>query len=83
MLIKNQNDILNLLKLQMRNSNKTQVDISNKTGVAKPHVSRTFSNKHNVSIDTLIAYVDAIDAQLDINITPKQTVTDSTNKDKQ
>lgn len=70
MIVKNQNDILSILKMYMQNMDVTQAKIARRTGVARPHVTRTFSGKHAVNIDTLLKYIDACDAVLDINIIP-------------
>ena len=85
MIVKNQNDILTILKMYMDNMDIRQSQISKNTGIARSHVSRTFSNKHAVNIDTLLQYIDACNAVLDINILPnpnKGKNTDSNNKDK-
>lgn len=76
MIVKNQNDILTILKMYMDNVNISQSDISRITGTNRPQITRSFSGKHAVNIDTLLKYIDACNAVLDINIIPNP------NKDK-
>lgn len=72
MIVKNNNDIITLLKMYMQNTGYKQQDIINTLNIKQSAVSRTFSNKHTLNIDTLLSYINAIDADLDINIIPKQ-----------
>lgn len=93
MVVNNINDIIKLLKIYMLEHDKTQADIWKTLDIKQGNVSRTFSGKTNVGIQTIIDYINAVDGQLDINIIPKSTTdinvynivdtdnTDKTNKD--
>lgn len=87
MIVKNQNDILTILKMYMTNTNVKQSQICNRLGLHRSAVSRTLSNTNNsnITLDTLLSYIDACNAVLDINIIPnpnkgKDTDTKKDNK---
>lgn len=48
----------------------TQQDVSDKTAIRRPHVTRVEMGKYNFGFDTLQAIADALDA--DIRIVPRQ-----------
>lgn len=70
MIVNSQDDVLYLLKMYMNNTNTTQGHIANNVGTNRPQVNRTLNGKHAVNLDTLIKYVHACNANLEINITP-------------
>lgn len=81
----NINDIIKLLKIYMIENNKTQKDIYTTLNIKQSAVSRTFSNK-NITLQTLLDYVNAIDGQIEINIVPKEkesNIIDTTSKEDQ
>lgn len=70
MIVKNQNDILSILKMYMQNMDITQADLCRVLQQPSSAVNRTIQGKHKTNIDTLLKYIDACDAVLDINIIP-------------
>lgn len=76
MIVKSQNDILSILKMYMQNMDITQADLCRILEQPSSAVNRTIQGKHKTNIDTLLKYIDACDAILDINIIPNP------NKDK-
>lgn len=78
MIVKNQNDILTLLKMQMKNNGISQNDIAKKLNIARPQVTKALGGKNAMQLDTLFKYLKACGLSLDINI-----VTDNTNKEDQ
>lgn len=76
MIVKNQNDILTILKMQMKNNGISQNDIAKKLNIARPQVTKALGGKNAMQLDTLFKYLKACDLSLDINI-----VTDNTSKD--
>ena len=48
----------------------TQQNVSDKTAIRRPHVTRVELGKYNFGFDTLQAIADALDA--DIHIVPRQ-----------
>ena len=81
MIVKNQNDILTLLKMQMKNNDISQNDIAKKLNIARPQVTKALGGKNAMQLDTLFKYLNACNLSLDINIAADNTTTD-TNKDK-
>ena len=76
MIVKNQNDILTLLKMQMKNNGISQNDIAKKLNIARPQVTKALGGKNAMQLDTLFKYLSACGLSLDINI-----VVDNTSKD--
>lgn len=76
MIVKNQNDILTILKMQMKNNGISQNDIAKKLNIARPQVTKALGGKNTMQLDTLFKYLNACGLSLDINI-----VTDNTSKD--
>ena len=76
MIVKNQNYILTLLKIQMKNNGITQNDIAKKLNIARPQVTKALGGKNAMQLDTLFKYLSACGLSLDINI-----VVDNTSKD--
>lgn len=76
MIVKNQNDILQLLKMYMDNTNISNAELSRRVEIKPPHITRMFKNEHATTINTILKCIDACDAVLDINIIPNP------NKDK-
>ncbi len=74
MIIKNQSDILQLLKMYMGNSNISQADLCRILNQPSSSVARTMQGKHKTNIDTLLKYINACGAVLDVNITPKSNI---------
>lgn len=70
MIIKNQNDILQLLKMYMDNVNITQADLCRILNQPSSGIARTMQGKHKTNVDTLIKYINACNAVLDVNIIP-------------
>lgn len=81
MIVKNQNDILNILKIQMKNKGITQGDISRKLEIARPQVSKALSGKNAMQLDTLFNYLNACGMSLDINIIDNNLLSNNISKD--
>lgn len=80
MIVKNQNDILNILKIQMKNKGVTQGDISRQLDIARPQVSKALSGKNAMQLDTLFNYLQACGLSLDINIVDNNLLSNNINK---
>lgn len=72
MVINNQDDILTLFKMYLKNTKHTQADICRKLNLKDSGVSRTLSGKNSMSINTLLNYVNAVNGQIVLDIIPKQ-----------
>lgn len=79
MIVKNQEDILSILKIQMKNKNISNSELARRVGVSQPTIARSLNNNTNLTLTTLFKYLDACNITLDINLLSNNT--DSTNKD--
>ena len=77
MIVKNQNDILTILKIQMKNNGISQNDIAKKLNIARPQVTKALGGKNAMQLDTLFKYLDACRLSLDINIVSDNISIDS------
>lgn len=77
MIVKNQNDILTILKIQMKNNGISQNDIAKKLNIARPQVTKALGGKNAMQLDTLFKYLNACNLSLDINIVVDNTSIDS------
>lgn len=77
MIVKNQNDILTILKMQMKNNGVSQNDIAKKLNIARPQVTKALGGKNAMQLDTLFKYLNACNLSLDINIVADNTSIDS------
>ena len=76
MIVKNQSDIITLLKMQMKNNNISNSELARRVGAPQPNIARTLNNNnHSIKLDTLFKYLDACNLSLDVNI-----VSDNTSK---
>ncbi|MFR2774850.1 MAG: helix-turn-helix domain-containing protein [Anaerostipes sp.] len=73
MIINSQEELIDLLKTYMKDANYKQVDIANKLNIPSGNVNRIFKSKNKINIDTILKYINACDAKLDINIIPDNT----------
>lgn len=79
MIVKNQNDIITILKIQMKNKNISNSELARRVGVSQSNIARVLNNQnHSIKLDTLFKYLDACNMTLDINIVNN---TDTTSKD--
>lgn len=76
MIVKNQNDIVTILKIQMKNKGISNSELARRLGVSQPSIARALNNNTTLQLDTLFKYLDACGLSLDINI-----ITDTTSKD--
>lgn len=78
MIVKNQNDIITILKIQMKNKGISNSELARRVGVSQSNIARVLNNNnHSVKLDTLFKYLDACNLSLDINIVSDNTSTDS------
>ena len=77
MIINSQEELIDLLKTYMKDANYKQVDIANKLNIPSGNVNRIFKSKNKINIDTILKYINACDAKLDISIISKQSNKDS------
>lgn len=79
MIVKNQEDILSMLKIQMKNNGISQNTLAKNVGVSRPQITRSLSGKNAMQLDTLFKYLDACNITLDINLLSNSA--ENTNKD--
>lgn len=79
MIVNNINELVKILKIYMIENNKTQADIWKTLNIKQANVSRSLSGKNNISLQTLLDYIDALDAKLDISIVNKEGNSTSNN----
>lgn len=80
MIVKNQNDIITILKIQMKNKGISNSELARRVGVSQSNIARVLNNNnHSIKLDTLFKYLDACNLSLDINIVSDNTSTDSKN----
>lgn len=72
MIIKDQDQLLLLLKHYMLDNNIHQTDISNNIGKHKTTINGQLSGRSQLTLKNIIALLDGCDACLDVNIVPKQ-----------
>lgn len=78
MIVKNQNDIITILKIQMKNKGISNSELARRIGVSQSNIARVLNNNnHSIKLDTLFKYLDACNLSLDINIVLDNTSTDS------
>jgi transcriptional regulator with XRE-family HTH domain len=78
MIVKNQNDIITILKIQMKNKGISNSELARRVGVSQSNIARVLNNNnHSIKLDTLFKYLDACNLSLDINIVSDNTSTDS------
>ena len=78
MIVKNQNDIITILKIQMKNKGVSNSELARRVGVSQSNIARVLNNNnHSIKLDTLFKYLDACNLYLDINIVSDNTSTDS------
>lgn len=78
MIVKNQNDIITILKIQMKNKGVSNSELARRVGVSQSNIARVLNNNnHSIKLDTLFKYLDACNLSLDINIVSNNTSTDS------
>lgn len=78
MIVKNQNDIITILKIQMKNKGVSNSELARRVGVSQSNIARVLNNNnHSIKLDTLFKYLDACNLSLDINIVSDNTSTDS------
>lgn len=78
MIVKNQNDIITILKIQMKNKGISNSELARRIGVSQSNIARVLNNNnHSIKLDTLFKYLDACNLSLDINIVSNNTSTDS------
>ena len=80
MIVKNQDDIITILKIQMKNKNISNSELARRLGLSQPAIARVLNNNTSIKLDTLFKYLNACGLSLDINITADITA-DSTSKD--
>lgn len=71
MKIESQDDIIKLIKHYMIDYNIKQKDIVEKSGLQKSTVSNLLAGRSNMQINTLLALLDYADAELIVEIKPK------------
>lgn len=76
MIVKNQNDIITILKMQMKNKKISNSELARRLGVSQSNIARALNNNTAIKLDTLFKYLEACNLSLDINI-----VSDNTSKD--
>lgn len=78
MIVKNQNDIITILKIQMKNKGISNSELARRVGVSQSNIARVLNNNnHSIKLDTLFKYLDACNLSLDINIVSDNASTDS------
>lgn len=78
MIVKNQNDIITILKIQMKNKGISNSELARRVGVSQSNIARVLNNNnHSIKLDTLFKYLDACNLSLDINIVSDNTSTDT------
>lgn len=78
MIVKNQNDIITILKIQMKNKGISNSELARRVGVSQSNIARVLNNNnHSIKLDTLFKYLYACNLSLDINIVSDNTSTDS------
>ena len=60
-----------ILKYCRHEAGLTQAEISKATGIHKPNISRLEHSKSNISIDSLVKYLDILDKQIEFRLVSK------------
>lgn len=56
--------IANVLKHQREKQELSQYQMAEISGIKQPHINRIESGKHNIRIDTIKRYADALDCEI-------------------